>query len=130
MRYLILALSLLFTLSACQALDTRSDERKLENTLDSYGTAVRWQPLAAVYSYLQPDLQPSELPPGLENIRVTGYEITVPPRQLAKDRVAQVVSIEYVRVDTQRLQTLVDNQLWLRNKEGDWERANPVPEFK
>jgi hypothetical protein len=130
MRLIPLFLILLLGLSACQTLDTRSDARKLESTLDSYGTAVRWQPLASLYGYLQPELQPAAPPAGLDNIRVTGYEITGAPRQLAKDRVVQSVTIEYVLVDSQRLRTLVDNQLWVRTKDGDWERANPIPDFK
>ena len=111
-------------------MDTRSDARRLETTLESYGAVVRWQPLAGVYGYLQPELQPTTPPPGLDNIRITGYEVTAPPRQLAKDRVVQTVTIEYVRVDTQRLYTLVDSQLWIRAANGDCERANPIPEFK
>jgi len=44
--------------------------------------------------------------------------------------VVQSVLIEYVRVDTQRLYTLVDNQVWVRTAEETWERANPIPEFR
>ena len=130
MKYILLALSLTLTLAACQSLDTRSDARKLESTLNSYGTAFRWQPLAGIYGFLQPELQPTAPPPGLDNIRITGYEVTAAPRQLAKDRVVQSVLIEYVRVDSQRLYTLVDNQVWVRTAEGSWERANPIPEFR
>lgn len=130
MRYLLLALSLMISLAACQSLDTRSEARKLEHTLASYGTAARWQPLPGLYTFLQPALQPAAIPPGLDNIRVTGYDVTGAPREIADGRVVQTVTIEYVRIDRQSVRTLVDDQLWVRAADGSWQRANPIPLFQ
>ncbi len=126
MRYIFL-LGLLLTLSACQGLETRSDERRLELALSSYGMAVRWQSLEALYAFLEPELRPQSLPGGLQNVRVTGYEITSAPREIADGKVAQSALIEYVLVDRQAVHRLVDNQLWQRNADGEWLRANPIP---
>lgn len=130
MRYPLLLLSLLLTLTACKAIDTRSEERKLEATLNSYATAVRWQPPAAAYSFLEPELQPEALPGTLDNVRVTGYEITAAPREVAEGKVVQTAHIEYVLIDRQSLHSLVDSQLWQRNADGEWQRANPIPAYK
>lgn len=129
MRYIFLIVVLSLGLTACQSLDLRRDARKLEQTLSTYATAVRWQPLASSYAFLDPKIQPETLPDGLGNIRVTGYEVNAAPRQLAEDRVTQSVLIEYVLIDQQAVRSLVDQQLWVRSDKGVWQRANPIPEF-
>jgi hypothetical protein len=127
---LFFLLSLPLLLGGCQTLAERSDAQKLERTLESYGSAVRWQPLAGLYGFLQPDLQPAQPPAGLDNVRVTSYEVSVPPRQLSEGRVSQAAVIEFVLVDRQVVRTLVDNQLWVLSDEGQWQRANPIPAFR
>lgn len=129
-RILLLPLLLALLLPACQSLSTRSDAQKLQETLDSYAATARWQPLANLYGFLQPELQPQTLPDNLSNIRVTGYEISGPPRKLAEDRLVQVVTIEYVLIDHQVVRTLSDRQLWQRDAKGQWQRANPIPAFR
>jgi hypothetical protein len=128
-RFLFLLL-LTLLLPACQTLSERDDSRKLESTLSSYGTAARWQPLGNLYGFLVPELQPDTLPAGLDNVRVTSYEVSVPPRKLAEDRAVQTAVIQYVHLDRQVLRTLVDRQLWSRDDQGQWQRANPIPVFK
>lgn len=128
MRYLIAPL-LMLLLAGCQTLDTRTDARKLELTLESYASAVRWASLSELYAFLQPELRPEQPPAGLENIRVTGYEVSAAPRELAEGRVAQTAVIQYVVVDRQILRTLVDHQLWVLT-DGSWQRANPIPPFQ
>lgn len=130
MRYLFLAVTLFLSLTACQTLDTRSDARKLEATLDSYATTARWQPLQGLYAFLQPELQPTAPPASLANVRVTGYEITAAPREVADGQVVQTARIEYVLVDRQQVRSLLDNQLWVRDAGGTWQRANPIPSFE
>lgn len=126
----LLPLLLTLLLPACQTLTERDDSRKLESTLSSYGTAARWQRLSNLYGFLVPELQPDTLPSGLEDVRVTSYEVTVPPRKLADDRAVQTVVIQYVHLDRQVVRTLVDRQLWARDDKGEWQRANPIPVFK
>ena len=130
MRTLSLFILSVLLLAGCQTISERSDARKLEITLDSYASAARWQPLAGLYSFLQPELQPVAPPAGLADVRVTSYEISVPPHQLAEDRVVQTAVIEYVHVDRQVVRSLVDNQLWVRSASGEWLRANPIPSFQ
>ena len=129
-RTLLFPLLLALLLPACQTLSERSDAQKLQDTLDSYAATARWQPLANLYSFLQADLQPESLPDNLSNIRVTGYEVSGSPRKLAKDKLVQVVTIEYVQLDRQVVRTLSDRQLWQRDDQGKWLRANPIPVFK
>jgi hypothetical protein len=128
-RLVLLSLLLALMLPACQSLSERDDARKLQETLDSYASTVRWQPLDRMYSYLTPELQPEVMPDGLDRWRVTGYEIYSPPRMLAKDRVVQTVVIEFIQVDRQVVRNLTDQQLWI-HVDDKWQRANPIPAFE
>ena len=119
----------LLLLSGCQTLSERKSTNKLEATLTSYGATVRWQPLAGIYSFLEPKLQPDSLPTNLDNIRVTNYEVTVAPRQLSETRATQTVAIEYVQKDRQVVHDMTDYQVWELSPTGDWLRANPIPSF-
>lgn len=130
LRHTLLLLSLVLSLAGCQSLGEREEALKLNDTLDSYGAAARWQPLAGLYGFLQPELQPAAPPDGLDNLRVTGYEVVSPPRKLAEDRVVQTVVIEYVQVDRQVVRRLMDRQVWQRTADKQWLRANPIPAFK
>jgi hypothetical protein len=130
MRALTLLFIALLSLAGCQTLSERSDANKLNKTLEIYASAVRWQPLTSLYSFLQPQLQPAAPPAGLDNIRVTRYEVSVSPHQVAEGRVVQTAVIEYVRTDRQVVRTLVDNQLWVLAADGEWQRANPIPAFR
>lgn len=133
-RRFLLFLLLAFGLSACQVegIAERKKAVKLRDTLNRYEVVVRWGALEKAYGFLVPELNEDVvIPAGLDNIRVTGYDLLGGPSKLSEDRVTQTVRIDYVLQDSQVVRSLADKQIWQWNDEiGDWQRANPVPELK
>ncbi len=66
-----------------------------------------------------------------DNIRVTGYEIRQPPLPVDEAKVLQVVEIDYVLEDSQRLRKLSEQQEWRHDPESkQWQVFSPFPEFR
>lgn len=130
-RLIPLAL-LLLSVGGCQTLESRKSNIELEKILSSYQTTVRWGSPEQAYVFLQPEEYAREsLPSGLDNIRVTGYEVIRPPAALDEGIVNQVAKISYVLKDRQIERTLVDEQVWeYQTEEKIWYRINPIPEYK
>lgn len=104
----------------------------------TFADIVRWRPLHKMYAFLKNEPgQAVEIQPGLENVRVTGYEVTEPlnevaPLQPGKPwRWRQAAQIDYVLTDRQVVRQLYDLQVWESDDEGKtWYRTTPVPEFR
>ncbi len=129
-RWPFLAITCLL-LTACQvaSIAERSEANKLRDTLNAYEAVVRWGSLDQAYGFLTADLAAqSTVPPGLDNIRVTGYELLSGPRKLSPHKVTQSVAIDYVLQDQQVVRRITDRQIWTYSEAvGKWERANPIP---
>lgn len=104
----------------------------MEVRLDLYGKTARWGALENLYGFLTPEESAKVVfPDNLDNIRVTSYEVRIPPMMLDKHVLSQTVTIEYLFRDTQVIRTMSDNQVWKYDPEiKEWYRANPIPEFK
>ena len=118
-------------LSGCQSLEQKKQNILLTQTLRTYESTIRWGDLRKAYSFLKPELAATtEVPSGLENIRVTGYEVISPPVSLSEDNATQVAYIKYVRKDQQMEKTITDQQLWEFNpEEKRWYLISNVPDF-
>ena len=129
---LLLPLALLLAMGGCQTIEQRQSSLDLEKVLSSYHTTVRWGQPQDVYSFLKPGIvAEDELPSGLDNIRVTGYEIVRPPTPLSETQVEQTALISYVLKDRQVQRTLTDKQIWEYEKEERlWLRVNPPPLYE
>lgn len=128
MRKLLLIV-LIVALSGCMSLAERKKEGALDAALSSYRTAMRWGHWETLLSYRHKDA-PTLPSLDLENIRVTSYEVRQPPVPVKEDTVHQVVEIQYVMVDEQRLRKLLDNQKWLHDKESNqWRVMSDFPAF-
>ena len=129
LRIFILGLSLLALLSGCPLAGPRYDD-DLRGTLYRYEAAVRWGDPTKPYGFLRPGTEVA-VPPGLGNIRVTGYEAISPPTPMEDGRWQQTVSIQYLHRDRQQVKTLIDRQVWVRDADsGHWYRDNPVPAYR
>lgn len=104
----------------------------MESRLDLYGKTVRWGELENLYGFLTPEESAKVVfSDKLNNIRVTDYQVRIPPMTLDEHTISQTVTIEYVLNDTQVINTLSDRQTWEYDQElKQWFRANPIPEFK
>ena len=100
--------AMLLLLSGCETLAQREKSKVLTNTLKSYETTVRWSYLRRAYGFLKPEeLRKVKLPPGLENIKVTSYEVMEQAAPLGENTATQVVRIDYVEQDRQQQKSLV-----------------------
>lgn len=122
---LLVAIALL---AACGTAVSR--KAGIEQSLASYEKALRWQSISEAYRYLRPELQPAYLPPGLDNMRVVGYEVLDPPVEVRDNVVVQRVEVRYVNRTTQVMKSFMDEQVWESDDDGKtWLRANPMPVF-
>ncbi|MCP4284911.1 MAG: hypothetical protein GY792_10730 [Gammaproteobacteria bacterium] len=129
--YLLPTLLLLF-IGGCQTLENKKSDIALENVLSSYRVAVRWGNPDKAYVFLKPEnLSEEGIPSGLDNIRVTGYEVIRPAVPLSEGVVTQTARISYVLEDRQVERNLVDTQIWeYQSEQKLWYRINPIPEFE
>ena len=123
--------AMLLLLSGCETLAQREKSKVLTNTLKSYETTVRWSYLRRAYGFLKPEeLRKAKLPPGLENIKVTSYEVMEQAAPIGENTATQVVRIDYVEQDRQQQKSLVDRQLWEFDEAANhWYLISGVPEF-
>jgi hypothetical protein len=125
---LLLAATLL---SGCQSVGGQKRDELLTETLRAYSSTIRWGDLRHAYGYLRPEqAEKAEIPPGLDNIRVTHYEVVDPLRMMGENGASQVVQIRYIQQDRQMEKELTDRQLWEFEEEAKrWYLISKVPPF-
>ncbi len=127
---LLVVLPLLIALGGCSSYAERKKGNELENTLSKYRIAMRWGRWDTLMGFRAPKA-PAVPVQDFDNIRVTAYEVRQPPVPVAENEVAQVVEIQYVLNDQQRLRKLYDKQEWRHDEEVDqWVLHSAFPEFK
>ena len=128
---LFLILGLALGLSACVSSGARQDE--LTVTIRSYENTIRWGRIPAAYDFLRPDIaETAEIPPDLDQIKVTGYDrlTGLIPTDEERQRFRTSASIRYVHMDRQVERSITDPQVWEWDAEAErWWRANPIPAF-
>lgn len=131
-RLLIILIILLIGLDGCRTLDKKRAEKSLESTLRSYEITIRWGELTEAYSFLKAEIAiDNAIPEGLDNVRVTKYEVVQPAVNIDENTVVQTANIEYLFRDRQVVRSLNDRQVWELDKESNkWYRINPIAEFK
>ncbi len=132
MRLLTLV-SILLLLLGCKSNPVTDLPDPLYAKVRTFEDVVRWGALEKMYLFLKydPEAPPVQIPPGLDNVRVTGYEEAGRMTEISPGRWAQTVVIDYVLTDRQVVRQVVDQQVWVSDDEGkSWYRENPVPEFR
>lgn len=135
---LVLVLTLLTLLAGCRTNPDGELPEQLVVQTRTFADIVRWRPLHKMYAFLKPEPGKAvEIQPGLENVRVTGYEVTeplnevAPPEPGAPWRWRQAAQIDYVLTDRQVVRQLYDLQVWESDDQGkSWYRTTPVPVFR
>ena len=119
-------------LAACKSSPFIETSERVKSKVKTFEDVVRWGALEKMYYFQKVDPQnPPEIPPGLDNVRVTSYEIGVPLNEAGPNRWTQTVVIGYVLTDRQVVRQLVDYQVWVSDDDGQsWYRETPVPEFR
>ena len=99
----------------------------LRDTLRLYENVVRWGDLTRMYGFGEV----GNWQQGLENVRVTAYDVAGEPARTAADTWEQTVFLQYVRKDRQIVQRVTDHQVWRTRDDGDtWRLTTPHPEFR
>lgn len=130
MRTVLFALILL--LGACQTNPFSEVPDRLTLQLKTFESVVRWGALEKMYAFEkhEPD-RPVQIPEGLDNVRVTNYELASPLARLTPTRWTQTAVIDYVLTDRQVVRQVVDHQVWVSDDDGKhWYRQTPVPQFR
>jgi hypothetical protein len=130
MRLLLPALLLLLT--ACQTNPYGEVPKELALKVRAFEDVVRWGALQKMYLFLKRDPDnPVELPEGLNDVRVTSYELASPINRVEEGRWVQTAVIDYVLIDRQVVRQIIDQQVWVSDDAGEtWYRENPVPQFR
>jgi len=135
-RLTITLLILLITFSlttGCARVEKEKKNQGLEAATNGYGKSIRWAYYETAYGYLHPSLRNEKLPAGLDNVRVTSYEVIQPPviKDKNQTRAEQMVQIEYVLRDQQVIHKLSDRQDWRYDTETEtWWLHTKLPAFK
>ena len=128
----IVLLMMLLGLAGYNSVEKKKEAQLLEDRMRQYGKMIRWAHYEDAFGYLK--LAPGEeieIPENIDNIRVTSYEVYIPPVKLDEKSAVQTVKIVYVFKDRQVLKTMTDKQYWAFDEEaGNWYRTNPIPPFK
>ncbi|MCB1801556.1 MAG: hypothetical protein KDI82_07715 [Gammaproteobacteria bacterium] len=129
----LLILVALLPLAACRT-NPFADElpESLTSQVRTFEDIVRWRALHKMYVFQKlADGETVEVQPGLENVRVTGYELIEPLNMVEPYRWRQAVAIDYVLTDRQVVRQIIDYQVWESEDEGKtWYRTTPVPQFR
>jgi hypothetical protein len=117
-------------LSGCLASQRRDND--LETTLRKYESTLRWGHLQNAYYFGRADPgQSPKIPDGLDNMRVTHYEVVRPVTRPDQDTATQLVEIQYLRRDEQVVRRVMDSQRWQYDpQDGRWYLSSPVVQFQ
>lgn len=117
-------------MSGCGSFSSSRQNDLMEATLSHYGSALRWGYYESAFSLHDPELPQSPVP-DMRKLRLTHYEVIQPPVMEDDLTAVQVVRIEYVRENEQRVQVLSDTQRWRYDpKREAWWLISPFPPFR
>lgn len=131
LRVFGLLLALIATLSAsgCARVEKESKSLGLESATNGYRQSIRWAYYEAAVGFLHPEVRGNVDFDALANVRVTSYEVVVPP-VIDNDTAIQVVQLQYVLNDRQTVKQLADRQEWRYDAEREsWWLHSGLPAF-
>ncbi|MGX2042011.1 hypothetical protein ACWJKU_18080 [Methylocaldum sp. MU1018] len=121
-------------LACCLALAACANDlglMKMEETLNNYGSAIRWGLFQKAWDFQADKQKPAPDFDALKNIKVTAYDSVFRSEQDEGKAVLQTVEIRYI--DNQDLveRSLTDEQKWRFDVEKKrWLLESPFPQFK
>ena len=124
--FTVIALSI----CGCGAIAESRKADALDAALSSYRTAIRWGHYELAYGLVAPDHRKG-MPANIKDVEVTSYEVVQPPLIGKSDTATEIVHLQYVLRDTQRVQALTDRQLWRYDpKDNRWWLESGLPDFE
>jgi hypothetical protein len=102
----------------------------LYSATNGYRESIRWSYFDAAVGFLHPDVREDLDLDKLRNIRVTGYEVLQPAVITPQQTAVQLVRINYVIDDEQRLKSLAERQEWRWDEDRTgWWLYTGLPKF-
>jgi hypothetical protein len=104
---------------------------RMEDTLGSYGAAIRWGLFERAADFQDPEHRTPLKLSDFNGIRVTGYDPIYRQDPKGSKIVRQTVQIRYYREPAVTENTVVDHQTWRFDEEkGEWLLASKLPTFQ
>lgn len=132
-KLMFTALSIL-VLSGCltEKIEKQKKADALQSTLYSYANALRWGYFDEAYNFRKYEKGEYPDPPkGLNEVRVSAYDVIYPPTMIDDDMAVQLVEIHYYFEAYQRLKTLRDREVWVFDQKAKrWYLDSPIPAFQ
>jgi hypothetical protein len=127
----LVVISLLSILSACQTLNERKQSDQLQSVLRNYEGVIRWGSIGQAQRFQHPD-ETNEVQNRPEvAIRVTHYDVVQGPTMIDDNTAIQTALIQYVLVDTQVVREVLNQQTWkYDSEEKAWFLTSPLPVLK
>ncbi|MEZ5542192.1 MAG: hypothetical protein R3F42_09115 [Pseudomonadota bacterium] len=132
MRILLLVIIAALAVGGCSSIDSRKKSSTFETAVFHYSKAIRWSEfgLADGMRRLEPGAHAAQSPEQLEHIKVTSYE-TISTNNVSDNEVRVTVRIVYYHDDGMKLNTLLDNQIWIYDTDrSTWHITTPLPLFR
>ncbi|MBK1702049.1 hypothetical protein CKO22_14355 [Thiococcus pfennigii] len=125
-------LVLVLVLTGCGQIQRDKQDMALESTLSGYRAALRWGYYETAWGYLHPELREAPLEADwVERVRVVGYDVVQDPVMADETTATQVVQIDYVDEEVQRMHSLADRQVWRYDPDGRrWWLHSGLPAFR
>jgi hypothetical protein len=120
----------LLIVAGCGRVKEEKRTNALEAATSGYGSAIRWGYYETAFGYLHPESR-GELPDGLDNIRVTSYDVVQPPVLADENTARQIAHLEYLHNDVQVVRSLSDRQEWRYDEASTtWWLHSGLPAFR
>ncbi len=130
LQFVMTLLLITHMMGGCGQVKEDAKRIALESTLSSYRQAIRWGYFPAAAGFVSPDQRTDLDRKQLANVRVTGYEVVQPGVIGPDDTAVQLVQIQYVLEDRQRLEQLADRQRWRYDPQSEaWWLESGLPSF-
>jgi hypothetical protein len=126
--YATTLLSINLVLTACPH---DIDALKMEEQLDAYGAALRWNHYEQALDSLAPSLHADYKLRTFGNVHVTSYNLLYQQKSSDRSMLSQKVEIRYFLGNEGTEKSLIDQQTWLFDQEQDkWFLQSGLPNFK
>jgi hypothetical protein len=127
---MVTAAVLVVTLGGCGRVKQDRMASALYSATKGYQESIRWGYFDAAIGFLAPDERGDVDMDAFNNIRVTGYDVVQPAVITPQQTAVQLVRIDYVLQDEQRLKHLADRQEWRWDEHsGVWWLHSGLPKF-
>jgi len=126
----LLVVLVVLVVAGCGTVKDDAKRIGLENTLSSYRQAIRWGQFPAAAGFVAPSERSDLDLDALKTVRVTGYDVVRQGIIDPDDTAVQMVQIDYVIEDRQRLERLTDRQRWRYDAQYQaWWLESGLPDF-